>query len=97
MEDVAAGKLLVDGSLRHLRHADGAEIVEGCQLFAGGRRVARVRIVGGAPSPEDLLEVEEDSKQVAEPPQEAAADFPQGGVGAGDEEDEDESVHDDAG
>ena len=37
MEDVAAGKLLVDGGLRHLRHADGAEVVEGGQLFAGGR------------------------------------------------------------
>ena len=95
MEDVAAGKLLVDGGLGHLLHADGAEVGEDCKLFAGGSGVDRVRIVEGAPSPEDLLDVEIDSEEVAEPPKEAAADFPQGDVGAGDQEDEDDSVHDD--
>ena len=45
MEDVAAGKLLVDGVLGHLRHADGAEVVKGCKLLAGGGREDRVQVV----------------------------------------------------
>ena len=30
VEDVAAGKLLVDGVFFHLRHTDGAEVGKGC-------------------------------------------------------------------
>ena len=94
MEDVAAGKLLVEGFLGHLHHADGAEVGKGCQLFAGGSREDRVGLLDKPSCLEAILDSKYDDSKVARG-QEAAAEFPQGGVIAGEEEDEDESVHHD--
>ena len=96
VEDVAAGKLLVDGVFFHLRHTYGTQVCEGGQLLAGGVR----EILQGAPPrllhlPEfdmDLVEADEQPGAIHDP---EAAEIPLVGVGVGDEECQEEYIQND--